>query len=102
FADVELTLSQKEGLLVTRDAMIRQEGTGSFYAYVVESGTAHRRSLVLGDGFGEQVEVLEGLAAGDLVVTAGRYKLHDGALVYGVGVSTSEQAAGGTAHEEAN
>ncbi|MCK4409400.1 MAG: efflux RND transporter periplasmic adaptor subunit, partial [Candidatus Eisenbacteria sp.] len=45
FADVELTLSQKEGLLVTRDAMIRQEGTGSFYAYVVESGTAHRRSL---------------------------------------------------------
>ena len=102
FADVELTLSEKEGLLVTRDAMIRQEGTGSFYAYVVENGTAHRRSLVLGDGFGEQVEVLEGLAAGDLVVTAGRYKLHNGARVYGAGVPTSRPASGETAREEAN
>ncbi len=110
FADVELTLSEKEGLLVTRDAMIRQEGTGSFYAYVVENGTARRRSLVLGDGFGEQVEVLEGLAAGDLVVTAGRYKLHNGARVYGVGIPTSEPASdetaepasGETAREEAN
>jgi len=96
FADVELTLSEKEGLLVTRDAMIRQEGTGSFYAYVVENGTAHRRSLVLGEGFGEQVEVLEGLAAGDIVVTAGRYKLHNGAGVYGAGVPTSESAPGET------
>jgi RND family efflux transporter MFP subunit len=94
FADVELTLSEKEGLLVTRDAMIRQEGTGSFYAYVVENGTAHRRSLVLGEGFGEQVEVLEGLSAGDIVVTAGRYKLHNGAGVYGAGVPTSESAPG--------
>lgn len=97
FTDVELTLSEKEGLLVTRDAMIRQEGTGSFYAYVVENGTAHRRSLVLGEGFGEQVEVLEGLAAGDIVVTAGRYKLHDGATVYGAGVPTSEPASTETA-----
>ncbi len=102
FADVELTLSEKEGLLVTRDAMIRQEGTGSFYAYVVENGTAHRRSLVLGDGFGEQVEVLEGLAAGDLVVTAGRYKLHNGARVSGVGVPTSRPTSGETVREEAN
>lgn len=102
FADVELTLSEKEGLLLTRDAMIRQEGTGSFYAYVVENGTAHRRGLVLGDGFGEKVEVLEGLAAGDIVVTAGRYKLHDGAPVYGAGVPTSEPASGETARQEAN
>ena len=102
FADVELTLSEKEGLLVTRDAMIRQEGTGSFYAYVVENGTAHRRSLVLGEGFGEQVEVLEGLEAGDLVVTAGRYKLHNGARVYGVGVPTSESASGEAAREDTN
>jgi RND family efflux transporter MFP subunit len=94
FADVELTLSEKEGLLVTRDAMIRQEGTGSFYAYVVENGTAHRRSLTLGDGFGEKVEVLEGLSDGDLVITAGRYKLHDGAPVYGAGVPGSDAPAG--------
>jgi membrane fusion protein (multidrug efflux system) len=102
FADVELTLSEKEGLLVTRDAMIRQEGTGSFYAYVVENGTAQRRSLTLGDGFGEKVEVLAGLSDGDLVITAGRYKLHDGAPVYGEGVPGSDSPAGDATGGEEN
>jgi membrane fusion protein (multidrug efflux system) len=82
FAKVELTLAEKAGLLLTRDAMIRQEGTGSFYAYVVKNGVAERRNLTLGDSFGERVEVLGGLDSGDVVVTAGRYKLHDGAKVY--------------------
>jgi RND family efflux transporter MFP subunit len=81
FADVEVALAPREALLLTRDAIIRQEGTGLFYAYVVEGGVAHRRNLVLGDGFGESVEVLDGLASGDRVVTAGRYRLHDGAQV---------------------
>jgi RND family efflux transporter MFP subunit len=81
FADVEVALVPREALLLTRDAIIRQEGTGLFYAYVVEGGVAHRRNLTLGDGFGESVEVLEGLSSGDRVVTAGRYRLHDGALV---------------------
>ena len=102
FADVELTLSEKEGLLLTRDAMIRQEGTGSFYAYVVENGTALRRNLTIGDSFGDRVEVLDGIEAGDLVVTAGRYKLHDGAPVYGEGVPGSNAPSGDVTGGEEN
>jgi RND family efflux transporter MFP subunit len=98
FADVEVALAPREALLLTRDAIIRQEGTGLFYAYVVEGGVAHRRNLVLGDGFGEGVEVLEGLASGDRVVTAGRYRLHDGAEVTVAGepaASTGDGEEGG-------
>ena len=81
FADVELTLPARRALLVPREALVRQEGTGSFFAYVVKDGVAHRRELVLGDGFGGDIDVLEGLEPGDRVVTAGRYKLSDGVRV---------------------
>jgi RND family efflux transporter MFP subunit len=97
FADVELTLAEKEGLLITRDAMIRQEGTGSFYAYVVEGGVAVRRNLTLGDAFGDRMEVLDGIEAGDVVVTAGRYKLHNGAAVSLPGTEGNARRATGDA-----
>jgi len=81
FADVVLTLKPREVLAVPRDALIRQEGTGLFFVYMVEDNAARRRVVELGGGFGERVEVLEGLEGGEVVVTAGRYRLHDGARV---------------------
>jgi len=81
FADVEVALAPREALLVPRDALVRQEGTGVFYVYVIEGGIARRRDLVLGGSYGEAVEVLDGLSSGDRVVTAGRYRLHDGSEV---------------------
>jgi RND family efflux transporter MFP subunit len=81
FADVLLTLKPREVLAVPRDALIRQEGTGLFFVYMVEDNAARRRVVELGGGFGERVEVLEGLEGGEVVVTAGRYRLHDGARV---------------------
>ncbi len=81
FADVELTLAERDVLLVSRDAIIRQEGTGVFYVYVVDGGVARRHEVALGQGFGAGIEVLSGLSAGDDVVTAGRYRLRDGAAV---------------------
>lgn len=81
FADVELELASREALLVPRDALVRQEGTAAFYVYAVESGVARRRELRLGESFGSSVEVLGGLEEGETIVTAGRYRLHDGAEV---------------------
>jgi membrane fusion protein (multidrug efflux system) len=81
FAEVTVGLAPREALLLPRDALVRQEGTGVFYVYVLEDGTARRRDLVLGGSYGADVEVLEGLSSGERVVTAGRYRLHDGAVV---------------------
>lgn len=81
FADVELELAAREGIMIPREALVRQEGTGSFFAYVVEDGVARRRDLTLGEGIGNRLEVLEGLEPGERVVTAGRYRLYDGARV---------------------
>lgn len=81
FAEVTVGLAPREALLLPRDALVRQEGTGVFYVYVVEDGIARRRDLVLAGSYGEDVEVLEGLSSGERVVTAGRYRLYDGAEV---------------------
>jgi len=81
FADVRLTLASRTALLIPREAVVRQEGTGSFFAYAVADGKAVRHDLTLGEGFGDRIEVREGLSDGATVVTAGRYKLHDGAPV---------------------
>jgi membrane fusion protein (multidrug efflux system) len=96
FADVQLELVPREGLLIPRDALVRQEGTGTFFAYVVTDGVAHRRDLTLGDGLGANIEILKGLSSGEQVVTAGRYKLHDGVKVLEGGAIPDTTGTSGT------
>ncbi len=81
-ADVRLSLPVRDALILPRDALMRQEGTGLFFAYVVEDGIARRHDLELGAAFGDGVEVVSGLSDGDEVVLAGRHRLHNGAEVY--------------------
>lgn len=61
------------------------DGMKSPYVYVVVGDTAgtrvQRRDLVLGRESGEQVEVMKGLQAGEVVVTSGQLNLVDGSLV---------------------
>ncbi len=81
YAHVEVELPSRELLLLTRNALIQRDGTSDYYAMVVEGDVAVRRTFELGDSYGESVEVLSGLAAGEHVVTAGRFKIEDGAKV---------------------
>ena len=94
FADVEIELAPRTALLVLRDALVRQEGTAVFYVYVVDGGIARRRELRLGESFGGSVEVLDGLSEGETIVTAGRYRLHDGTEVEIVEPSTPDAGGG--------
>ena len=61
------------------------DGMKEPYVYVVVGDTAstrvQRRELVLGREIGEQVEVLKGLQAGDVVVTSGQLNLVEGSKV---------------------
>ena len=50
------------------------------YLWVVdpESMTVSRRAVTLGDGVGRMLPVLDGLAAGEIIVAAGVSYLHEG------------------------
>lgn len=49
--------------------------------FVAREGAAHLTKVVAGRNFGEQVEILEGLKAGDIVITSGIINLADGAKI---------------------
>ena len=54
---------------------------GSYKAYVVNGGTVEAREVKLGDRFGEEVEVIEGLKDGETVATTQVARLDTGSKV---------------------
>jgi membrane fusion protein (multidrug efflux system) len=69
--------SRSREALVIPDAALIQEGT-TMSVFVVTDGKATRRKIHVGQRSDDLAEVLDGLAAGDAVVTAGQLKLRDG------------------------
>jgi membrane fusion protein (multidrug efflux system) len=80
FARINIvTATHKDALVVPEQAII-PKGDDS-YVFVVRDGKAVQQKVTLGLRQTGSVEITSGLAAGDLVVTAGIMKLQDGAPV---------------------
>ncbi len=77
FARVYLETATRDGALVMPKAALSLEGLGDT-VYVVENGVARRREVELGFSEGADVEVVTGLAEGELVVVVGQDGLSDG------------------------
>lgn len=71
--------TQRDGILVPRKAIVGSAKAAN--VYVVENGKAARREVVLGDMIGDRVEILEGVSAGDEIITAGIMNVADGTEV---------------------
>lgn len=80
FARVTLVTEQRSDALLIPEQAIFARGAESF-VFVVRDGKAALTRITLGVRQGVQVEVVEGLSAGDQVVAAGHLKLRDGAPV---------------------
>ncbi|MGB5103306.1 MAG: efflux RND transporter periplasmic adaptor subunit [Steroidobacteraceae bacterium] len=79
FLTVRLSRGAVDALMVPEEALVPEQG--NVFVYVVEDGVARKRSVRMGQRRVGEVQVLEGLAAGELVVTEGTQKLRDGAAV---------------------
>lgn len=84
FARVELTLGERPAALWIPEAAILPR-TDSSLVYRVVDGRATATPVTLGLRRPGEVEVMAGVAAGDLVVTAGHQKIGDGAPVQPLG-----------------
>ena len=80
FARVSLILERRENTLVVPEQAIVPVGQTTF-VYRVADGKAVMTPVKLGLRRPGLVEILEGLSAGDLVVTDGQLKIRDGAAV---------------------
>lgn len=81
FARVQLTVERKENALVIPEAAIVPQGDAKFVYKVGADETVALTPVTLGKRLEGEVEILQGLAAGDRVVTSGQIKLHPGAKV---------------------
>ncbi len=92
FGRVSLQLAAHANAVVVPEQAIVPQGDKAFVFKVVE-GKAKLTAVKLGVRRAGDVEVLEGLAAGDTVVTDGQLKIRDGAPVSVLGAAPAKQGA---------
>ncbi|WP_018988274.1 efflux RND transporter periplasmic adaptor subunit [Aromatoleum toluclasticum] len=97
FARVRLILQERANVaVVPEQALVPAPGDVQF-VYRVVDGKAQRVEVKTGARRGTRVEIVKGVQAGDLVVTAGQLKLRDGAAVRVVGAEAPVAPEAGTA-----
>ncbi len=80
FAEVRIVTERREdALLVPRIAVIEEQKDR--VVFVASDGKAHRRVVRIGFEEGDRLQVLEGVEAGEQVVTKGQHSLEDGAPI---------------------
>lgn len=79
FVLVEVTLQEREAIVVPEEAVIAEAGRS--FVYVAADGRAARRQVTLGTRMVGSVEIREGVEPGELVVTRGLQRLRDGIAI---------------------
>ncbi len=99
FARVRLITDQRQDALIVPEQALVPQGTEQFVFRILD-GKAQRVKIEIGQRGDGKVEIVQGLAAGDLVVTAGQLKLRDGVPVViarpnGADAAAAERGADG-------
>jgi membrane fusion protein (multidrug efflux system) len=81
FVRVRLTLEERPAVPVVPEEALMPAAGNVQYVYRVVDGTARRVEVRTGTRRAAQVEIVDGVAPGDVVVTAGHLKLRDGVKV---------------------
>ena len=92
FLTVRLKRSESDVLLVPEEALVPEQG--NIFVYVVGEDRAAKRRVQIGQRSVGSVQIVDGLAAGEVVVTEGTQKLRDGASVRVVPRPSAAQGSG--------
>ena len=81
FARVTFIYGTENRVVVPDIAIIKQQGSGNRYIYVVNNGVAEMKMVELGQRFGTEYEVISGINSEDTIVIGGQSRLTNGAEV---------------------
>ena len=82
YARVTVNFGNNRRIVIPDQAVVRMEGTGQRFVYLLQAdGTVSFSPVTLGRHIESTYEILEGVAAGDKVVTKGQSALKDGVKV---------------------
>ena len=86
-----VTATHDNTLVVPRVALLSEDGTAA--VYVVAGGRVARKSVQVGFTGDGRSEILQGLAAGDQVITLGQNAVREGSLVEVVNAAKAVELA---------
>lgn len=99
FASVDLTLTLRQDAIVIPESALMSVGERTSVYVVTAEGNAQLRPVKVGFRLPNQIEITEGLRAGEKVVTEGLQKVRPGAPVK---VGPAQAARGGTSTNQAS
>ena len=91
FLTVRVVESSNDAIVVPEEALVPEAGRQ--FVYVVIDGKADKREVRIGRRRPGEVEVLDGLAANEIIVSEGADKLRPGAAIEAVAAAGSTQGA---------
>ncbi len=94
YARVKLVISQKDQAITVPEQAVFPQGDQQF-VYVVEDAKAVLKPVTLGQRDKGRAEIVEGLKAGDVVITAGLQKIGPGAAVMVVNLADPDKKPAG-------
>ncbi len=94
FVNIRMELDSVKGAVVVPATAVRQSSDGSFVWLLNQDQTVSRRGVKTGQSTGVQVQITEGLKAGDKVITEGGDRLRDGGKVQLPGAKPQGQRQG--------
>ncbi len=92
FLTVAVSQDQRPALVIPEEALVPEQARQ--FVYVIAGGKVVKREVTLGRREPGFVEITNGLAAGDAVVTEGTLKLRDGVAVLDIGAGGGGSGAG--------
>lgn len=82
FGRVSLNLGTEDRVVVPDKAVVKQQGSGNQYVYVLnQDGTVSYNLVELGQRLGAEYELISGVESGSQVVVSGQAKLSNGSKV---------------------
>jgi multidrug efflux pump subunit AcrA (membrane-fusion protein) len=69
------------GIFIPKQAVVRDKTTDSNQVFVVENGKTRLRVVSTGEATGDQIRIMTGINAGEVVATSSQLELFDGAAV---------------------
>ena len=81
YARVNVNFGTKKHIVIPDQCIVKQQGSGQRFVFILENGTARSVAVTLGRHFDTYYEILEGVSEGDLVATRGSSGLKNGARV---------------------
>jgi membrane fusion protein (multidrug efflux system) len=93
FARVRLIVERRDNVMLIPEAALIPMPGRTQHVFRISEGVAQRVGVRIGMRRATEVEIVEGLSPGDMVVAAGQFKLRDGMPVAATRTDISEPAA---------